>query len=369
MSYARTSYDKSKDEDKPNGEKNTIYKKVLKEFNQIDSYVRDVAMFNLEPPQTENEYERRKSSLQNVLELGKYKMQALKNIIRMYSNEQNLSPMDKSIRAANAERLKLKYKELNNCLKKCEREFYETLELHDRPFHQQININKYKEYIEEKTFERNKRQCNEISSEKVSINIYDYSMADHKKSTNYDSYKTGEFQSIDSSVQERWRKKNKKYKKSLYNGKKKDEISEYLLQDVDSFDLEMNTEDDNIDEKEKKHHGKLLQEDPKEFVSVNTVDIESEILQQKNKEIQKLHMDLINIQELYKELSEQINIQGENIDHIDSHIVNTHGNIILSGREIEIARDRYSRGFKCTFYLFFIILFLIIFILILYKVI
>ncbi|SBS90198.1 syntaxin, Qa-SNARE family, putative [Plasmodium ovale curtisi] len=230
------------------------------------------------------------------------------------------------------------------------------------------------QYDEFTNFLRKSNPHYDSSKDRLNVNIYDYNFyenddndgsgnvnrnghysGNHSGSNDvdephYSDYRNIEKEGLQNSIGNK--KKRKKYKSSIFTGNKKNDVSEYLLQNNDFIE----------NEKEEYY-------EEKQFISIKTVDIENEILNQKNKEIKKLHKDIINIQDIYKELFDQINIQGETIDNIDSQIVNTHDSIILSGREIQITRNRYFRNIRCIGYLFIALFILIIIILVVFKII
>ncbi|CRG96099.1 syntaxin, putative [Plasmodium gallinaceum] len=320
---------------------------IQKDIEVIQSYTLEISNIS------QNELCSIESSekVQKIVQQGKIKIQEIQKKLKNCSNTEGFSQNEKVRKKLMLQKLSNSYmKAINNFQNASKNYINKTTLKYSYPnnFSTPDDLEGFNSF---NNFSRNSSSNYDSNQDKFNVNIYDYNFYENKYENTYNSYKSNEFQSIDSRIEEK--RKKKKYKNNIFTGNKKNEINEYLLQN----DTYIENEKDNNYPQEK------------QFVSVKTVDIEKEILNQKNREIKKLHKDIINIQELYKELSEQINIQGENIDNIDSQIISTHDNIIMSGREIEIARNRYFRNFKCMFYIFIAILVLITIILVVLKVI
>ncbi|CRG99917.1 syntaxin, putative [Plasmodium relictum] len=320
---------------------------IQKDIEVIKSYTLEISNVS----QNESCSIESSEKVQKLVQQGKSKIQEIQKKLNNYSSTKNVPHNEKVRKKLMLQKLSNSYMNAVNNFQNASKNYINKTILKDSHPNNFSIPDDLEDFNSFNNFSRKSSSNYDSSKDKFNINIYDYNFYDNKYENNYNSYKSNEFQSIDSTIEEK--RKKKKYKNYIFTGNKKNEINEYLLKNDRYIE---NEKDDNYSQE-------------KQFVSVKTVDIEKEILNQKNKEIEKLHKDIINIQELYKELSEQINIQGDNIDNIDSQIVNTHDNIVMSGREIEIARNRYFRNFKCMFYLFLALLVLIIIILTVLKVI
>lgn len=356
-------------------------------ITMIHGYTLAIRQIGLSDPELVNS----SAKVRGVVQEGKRKIQEISKKLNTYSKRKNLTPDEEPQKKQAIRQLSKKYLEAVKNFENESKNFMKQISMKNSLMEDLENSNVIP-YDEDETelFTRNSSTAYDSSKEEsISVNIYDYNWGlDKYEKANNNKYvkhnnkrdsniinindstsninrqykkqkssgKSSEFQSVNSTYAE---KEKRKFKKNAHmKGDKYKDINEYLLQDE--------LREDEIDE------GNVNREnnnDNKQFVSVNTVDIENEILKQKNKEIRKLHKDIINIQELYKELSEHINIQGENLDNIDSQIVNTHQNIVMSGREIEVTRQRYARNSRCLLLILFFLSLLIIIILVVFKVI
>ncbi|SOS79081.1 syntaxin, Qa-SNARE family [Plasmodium sp. gorilla clade G1] len=321
---------------------------IQNDIGVIKSYTSRISRINDDEPYSIESSEK----VQEIVQEGKLKIQEIQKKLKNYRNITENVPQHEKVRVKlMLQRLSNSYLEAVNNFQKASKNYINKTIMNDLST-KNYNVEENMEYDSLNNFSRKSNSNYDTNIDKYNVNIYDYNFYENNYETSYSKYNNStEFQSVDSTIEEKTYKKKKKYKSNIFTGDKKNEVNEYLLEN-------------NNYEQENNNYGQ-----EKQFVSINTVDIENEILTQKNKEIKKLHKDIINIQELYKELFEQINIQGENIDNIDSQMVNTHDNIMMSGREIEIARNRYFSSLRCTIYLLFLILILVIIILVVFRII
>ncbi|GAB66325.1 hypothetical protein PCYB_091110 [Plasmodium cynomolgi strain B] len=338
---------------------------IQNDISIIQSYTARISKIN------ENEVCSVESSekVQEIVQEGKVKIQEIQRKIKSYSSSAENAPPGERVRPVlhPSMRMKLMLQKLSNSyigavnnFQSASKNYINKTVLNDR-LSKNVNASSNNlEYDSLTNFSRNSDSNYDSSRDKFNVNIYDFNFNENE---NYDgSYAPAPRGMENTST---GKKMKKKYKSNIFTGSKKSEVNEYLLQNdaygQDDAYLGSGGYGPNVD-----------LEDPqqeRQFVSVKTVDIENEILSQKNKEIKKLHKDIINIQELYKELFDQVNIQGESIDNIDSQIITTHDNILMSGREIEITRNRYFRNIRCMGFLFFVLIILIIIILVVFRVI
>ncbi|VWU50260.1 syntaxin, Qa-SNARE family [Hepatocystis sp. ex Piliocolobus tephrosceles] len=285
-------------------------------------------------------------NVKEIVQKGKIKLQETQEKLKLFSMElENASPNEKT-------RMKLMFQKLSNSYLKSLNKFQIVSEEYIGKTEQtdmklsNMELGGNLEYTPSNSFSRNSSTRYDSNNDNLNVNIYDYNFYEQDNyNDGFNKNEKNDISDIESGLL------HKKYKKNIFAGNKTDDINEYLLQN------------DEINE-----HGDINSQE-KQFVSVKTYDIENEILTQKNNEIKKLHKEIVNIQGLYKDLFDQVNIQGESIDIIDSQIITTHDSIHRAGREIEITRSRYFRNIKCTICLIIFLIFLIIFILVVFKVI
>ncbi|EUD65506.1 hypothetical protein C922_04012 [Plasmodium inui San Antonio 1] len=330
---------------------------IQNDIGMIQSYTVRISKIN------ENEVCSVESSekVQEIVQEGKVKIQEIQRKIKSYSNSaENVSPGERMRMKLMLQKLSNSYVAAVNNFQNASKNYINKTVLNDMLSKNMNASSNNLEYDSMTNFSRNSDSHYDSSRDTFNVNIYDFNFNENE---NYD----GSYGPIPRDMENAsmGKKMKKKYKSNIFTGSKKSEVNEYLLQndayDQDGGYLGSAGYGTNVD-----------LEDPqqeRQFVSIKTVDIENEILSQKNKEIKKLHKDIINIQELYKELFDQVNIQGETIDNIDSQIITTHDNILMSGREIEITRNRYFRNIRCMGFLFFVLIILIIIILVVFRVI
>ncbi|ANQ08211.1 Uncharacterized protein PCOAH_00023620 [Plasmodium coatneyi] len=355
------SYSTKKKESKKSIQKNAnnfeFSADIQNDISIIQSYAARISKIN------ENEVCSVESSekVQEIVQEGKVKIQEIQRKIKSYSNSAENVPPDERMRMKlMLQKLSNSYLAAVNNFQSASKNYINKTVLNDM-LSKNINPSSNNlEYDSLTNFSRNSDSNYDSSRDKFNVNIYDFNFNENE---NYD----GSYAPVPWGMEKEstGKKMKKKYKSNIFTGNKKSEVNEYLLQN-DAY----GQEDAYLGSGGYGPNVNL--EDPpqeREFVSIKTVDIENEILSQKNKEIKKLHKDIINIQELYKELFDQVNIQGESIDNIDSQIITTHDNILMSGREIEITRNRYFRNIRCMGFLFFVLVILIIIILVVFRVI
>ncbi|KJP86828.1 hypothetical protein AK88_03535 [Plasmodium fragile] len=330
---------------------------IQNDIGIIQSYTLQISKIN------ENEVCSVESSeqVQEIVQEGKVKIQEIQRKIKSYSNSAEDAPPGERMRMKlMLQKLSNSYIAAVNNFQSASKNYINKTVLNDMLSKNMNTSNNNLEYDSLTNFSRNSDSNYDSSRDRFNVNIYDFN---YNENDNYD----GSYAPLPRAMENAssGKKTKKKYKSNIFTGSKKTEVNEYLLQN-DAY------EEDGAYLGSVGYGSNVNLENPqqdRQFVSVNTVDIENEILSQKNKEIKKLHKDIINIQELYKELFDQVNIQGESIDNIDSQIITTHDNILMSGREIEITRNRYFRSIRCMGFLFFFLIILIIIILVVFRVI
>ncbi|SBT71147.1 syntaxin, Qa-SNARE family, putative [Plasmodium malariae] len=322
---------------------------IQKDIGVIQSYASRISKIN------ENEACSIESSekVQEIVQEGKLKIQEIQRKLKSYSsNAENMPQNEKMRMKLMLQKLSNFYLDAVNNFQNVSKNYINKTVLNDLSS-RNLDVSDNVEYDSVNNFSRKSSSNYDSSKDKFNVNIYDYNFYENENyETPYRNYGSSEFQIEQNAIG--GKKKKKKYKNNAFTGHMKNDINEYLLQNDDKY-LE--------NEKEEGYSY------DKQFVSIKTADIENEILNQKNKEIKQLHKDIINIQELYKELFEQINVQGDNLDNIDSQIINTHDNILMSGREIEITRNRYFRNIRCMGFLVLVLIILIIIILVVFRII
>ncbi|ETB57973.1 hypothetical protein YYC_04747 [Plasmodium yoelii 17X] len=292
--------------------------------------------------------------VQELVQNGKIKIEEIQQKLKKYSRNIESLPQNEKIRIKLVmQKLSASYMKAVDNFQKASKNYINKTAINDMS---NKNNRRYRneEYDGYNNFSRKSNFNYDSNRDKLDVNIYDYNFYENEDSDTF--YKNGpnfEHENLETGFNKKKNYNNKKYKNNIFSGDNKNDINEHLLQNNEEY----------LENEKNEYYN------DKQFVSINTTDIEHEILNQKNKEIKKLHGDIINIQELYKELFDQVNIQGETIDNIDSQMVNTHDNIMMSGREIEITRNRYSTSIRCISYLFIILIILVIIILVTFKII
>ncbi|WBY57617.1 syntaxin [Plasmodium yoelii yoelii] len=291
---------------------------------------------------------------QELVQNGKIKIEEIQQKLKKYSRNIESLPQNEKIRIKLVmQKLSASYMKAVDNFQKASKNYINKTAINDMS---NKNNRRYRneEYDGYNNFSRKSNFNYDSNRDKLDVNIYDYNFYENEDSDTF--YKNGpnfEHENLETGFSKKKNYNNKKYKNNIFSGDNKNDINEHLLQNNEEY----------LENEKNEYYN------DKQFVSINTTDIEHEILNQKNKEIKKLHGDIINIQELYKELFDQVNIQGETIDNIDSQMVTTHDNIMMSGREIEITRNRYSTSIRCISYLFIILIILVIIILVTFKII
>ncbi|GAW80819.1 hypothetical protein, conserved [Plasmodium gonderi] len=348
------SYSTKKKENKKINQKNAssfeFNSDIQNDIGIIKSYTLRILKIN------ENEVCSVESSekVQGIVQEGKVKIQEIQRKLKNYSSNVENAPQSERIRVKlMLQKLSNSYIEAVNNFQNASKNYINKTVLSDMSLKNVNTSNGNLGYDSFNNFSRNSDSNYDSNRDKFNVNIYDYNFYENENYEGSYAIPTGGLENV------KGEKKKKKYKNNIFTGNKKSEINEYLLQN-DGY-MENGGYEDNRDLENPVQN--------EEFISVKTVDIENEILNQKNKEIKKLHKDIINIQELYKELFDQINVQGESIDNIDSQIMTTHDNILLTGREIEITRSRYFRSIRCTGFLIFVLIILLVIILVVFRVI
>ncbi|KMZ80622.1 hypothetical protein PVIIG_04407 [Plasmodium vivax India VII] len=336
---------------------------IQNDIGIIQSYTLRISKIN------ENEVCSVESSekVQEIVQEGKMKIQEIQRKIKSYSNSaENVPPGERMRMKLMLQKLSNSYLAAVNNFQSASKNYINKTVLNDMLSKNMNESGNNLEYDSLTNFSRNSDSNYDSSRDKFNVNIYDFNF---NESENYEGSYGPSPRGMENAGA--GKKMKKKYKSNIFTGSKKSEVNEYLLQnDAYGQGDPYGHEDSYLGSGAYGQDVDL--EDPqqeRQFVSVKTVDIENEILSQKNKEIKKLHKDIINIQELYKELFDQVNIQGESIDNIDSQIMTTHDNILMSGREIEITRNRYFRNIRCMGFLFFVLIILIVIILVVFRVI
>ncbi|CAD2103463.1 hypothetical protein YYG_01667 [Plasmodium vinckei petteri] len=314
----------------------------------IQSYTSKISKINNDEECSIENSER----VQELVQNGKLKIEEIQQKLKRYSRNIESLPQNEKIR------MKLVMQKLSTSYMKAVDNFQKASKnyINKTTMNEMSNQNNRRygneEYESYNNFSRKSNSNYDTNRDKLDVNIYDYNFYENEDSDTF--YKNGanfEHENLESGYGKK--RNSRKYKNNMFSGDNRNDVNEHLLQNNEEY----------LENEKNEYYN------DRQFVSINTTDIEHEILNQKNKEIKKLHGDIVNIQELYKELFDQVNIQGEAIDNIDSHMASTHDHIMMSGREIEITRNRYSTSIRCISYLFIILIILVIIILVAFKII
>ncbi|CXI46849.1 syntaxin, putative [Plasmodium berghei] len=292
--------------------------------------------------------------VQELVQNGKIKIEEIQDKLKKYSRNIESLPQNEKIRMKLVmQKLSASYMKAVDNFQKASKNYINKTAINDMA---NKNNRRYRseEYETYNNFSRKSNSNYDSNRDKLDVNIYDYNFYENEDSdTFYKNEQNFEHENLENGFSKKKNYNNRKYKNNIFLGNNKNDVNEHLLQNNEEY----------LENEKNEYYN------DRQFVSINTTDIEHEILNQKNKEIKKLHGDIVNIQELYKELFDQVNIQGETIDNIDSQMVKTHDNIMISGREIEITRNRYSTSVRCISYLFIILIILVIIILVTFRII